>query len=176
MNNMTKKGKGKKKISLNVVLLVLLIILTLLASYFYLKDKNYNLFRPTSIKSLKEKSDKALLKIIAPKAENFIKSFIVADFEKAVIDFDAEMKVNFSISNFTVNQEQTMVKTGNLKELGKPVINKKEDNFLIMEYPQAKFEKEEKVIIQFVFKPDTEGNLKISGFWLDTPNGLWKNQ
>ena len=175
MNNMTKKKKEKKKINLNALLLILLVILTLLASYFYLKDKNFNLFKPTSIKSLKEKNDKVLLKIITPKAENFIKSFVAADFEKAAIDFDAEMKANFNISNFTVNREQTMVKTGNFKELGEPIINKKEDNFLIMEYPQAKFEKEEKVIIQFVFKPDTEGNLKISGFWLDTPNGLWKN-
>ena len=123
-----------------------------------------------------EKKDEDLLKTAVSIAENFIKSFFMGDFEKAKIDFDEEMKTNFDISSLKNIQEQTIVKTGNLQELGKPIVNKKEDNFFIIEYPQAKSEKKEKIMIQVVFKNDSENNLKISGFWFDSPDDLWKEE
>jgi hypothetical protein len=102
-------------------------------------------------------------------AENFIQSFVDDDFIKASQDFDNEMKININTQVLEIIYGETLNKIGNLSDLGQIQINQKENDFIIVNYPEAKFTEEEKVLIKIVFKNDSTKNLKISGFWFDPP-------
>ena len=79
------------------------------------------------------------------------------------------MKITVNTQVLETVQGETLNKIGNLSDLGQIQIRQKESNFVIVNYPEAKFTKEEKVSIKIVFKNNSEGNLKISGFGFDSP-------
>jgi len=163
------KIKKEKKISrINLYLTIALLAISALAGYFYWQGKKTK--SPTTpVNIITQKNDSEILKIIQPMAENFIQNFVQGDFIKASQDFDNEMKININTQVLGTVQGETLSKIGDLVNLGQPKITTKQTNFLFLEYPEAKFSQEEKVFIRIVFKNDSGGNLKISGFSFDSP-------
>lgn len=168
---MTKIKKKKEINKINFYLIIFILIFSLMAGYFYWQNKSLKPSgsSPQPVDIFTQESEAEILKIVKPMAENFVQSFAVGDFVKASQDFDNEMKININTQVLETVQGQTLAKIGNLLSLGQPKIAKKETDFLILEYPEAKFAKEEKVLIRIVFKNDSGGNSKISGFWFDSP-------
>ena len=160
--NKIKKERKISKISLYLIISILTLSFT--AGYFSWQNKSSQ-----SINILSQKDDSELLKIVIPMAENFIQNFVNGDFVKASKDFNNEMKITINTQNLEIIQGQILTKIGNLSNLGQSEVTKKEANFLILEYPESKFTEEEKVLIRIVFKNDSQSNLKISGFWFDSP-------
>jgi len=167
---MAKKEKVKKINKTNLYLIISIIILGFFGGYFYWQNKELessNLSLQTS--DIFSQSDQEILKTTTPMAENFVQSFVAGDFIKSSQDFDNEMKININTQVLETVQGETLTKIGDLLDLGQIQISQKESNFIIVNYPEAEFTEEEKVSIRIVFKNDSEGNLKISGFGFDSP-------
>jgi len=168
---MAKKEKVKKINKTNLYLIISIIILGFFGGYFYWQNKKLtpiiSSIQTTNIFSLTNEEE--IIKIITPLAENFIQNFVAGNFVKASQNFDNEMKITVNTQVLETVHGEILGKIGDMLDLGQPKITKKEVNFLFLDYPEAKFSQEEKVLIRTVFKNDVQGNLKISGFGFDSP-------
>ncbi len=168
---MAKKEKVKKINKTNLYLIISIIILGFFGGYFYWQNKSLKPSgsSPQSVDIFTQESEAEILKIVKPMAENFIQNFVDGDFIKASQNFDNEMKITVNTQVLETVHGEILGKIGNLSNLGQIQISQKESNFVIVNYSEAEFTKEEKVSIRIVFKNDSEGNLKISGFGFDSP-------
>ena len=138
-------------------IIVLLIVLCLPILIYLVLNKKGN-------KPIPATTDKEITDELSPIVKDFFNQIKMSNYQQATIKFDEQMKQQMPPSELANLSTQLDNQIGQLIELGAPTLKQK--NNIILEY-NSKFEKENDVNIQVVFKKYPDG-YKISGLWFDS--------